>query len=64
MAQKKIAMAKSIELEIVTSIKITKLKIDLLNSRKEVKKLQEEKKLEELAGAEEKAVKKYKSSYQ
>lgn len=57
--------AKNTELEVVTSIKINKLKTDLFNSNKEIKKLREEKKLQEkLVEAKEKDVKKCKSSNQ
>lgn len=53
-------------MEVTTSIKINKSKADLFNSRKEIEKLQKEKKkLEEgLVRAEEKAMKNYKSSDQ
>lgn len=67
MAQKKIAKAKNTELEVMTSIKTSKLKTDLLDANKEVevsrvsiKKLRAEKdKLEkELANAKENVMKK------
>lgn len=63
--QKKIAEAKNNKQEVVTSIEISKLKIDLFNSRKEVEKLWEEKKKQDkFVEAKEKVAKKYKSSDQ
>lgn len=43
-AQRKIAKARVIELEVMTFIKINKLKIDLFDVNKDVERLKEEKK--------------------